>query len=292
MQPFAYADPTALDEACGLLYEHEGRAKVMAGGVALLTLMRNGFLAPELVVNIKGVPGLGEIRYDPAAGLSIGGLVTHRTLERSAVLRQHFPALAEMAAHVGSVQIRNRGTLAGNLAHAEPAADPPTLLVALGARVRLHGHGGSRELALEDFLVGYYETRLEPDEIISEIRLPAPRPHTGAAYTKFVTRGAMDMCLLGAAASLELDPRDGVCRAARLAVGNMGAGPLRAGAAEAALVGERLTPDVIRRAAGLAARGLSPVNDTRGSAEYRLAMAPVAAARTLQQAARRAASGQ
>lgn len=292
MRPFDYAEPTTLAEACALLAAREA-ARPLAGGVALILLLRQRLLAPGLVVNLKHIPGLAEVVWDDRRGLQLGALVRHRTVELDPLVRAHCPVLAEMARHIGSVQMRHRGTLGGNLCHADPAQDPPTVLTALDATVTLVDAQGERTLPVAEFVVGYYETALRPGELLRAVHVPPLPPRAGAAYARWSPRGATDMPLLGVAAVLAVD-RDGVCTDARLAVGNCAERPLRLTAVETALRGERLDAARLERISALIPDHLDPPSDIRGSGEYRRRMARVFGARALHAAllrARAAANG-
>ncbi len=283
---FEYHEPASLAEACALLASRED-ARPLAGGVALIILMRNRMIAPGLLVNLKTVPGLDTVHWDPREGLHLGALVRHRTVETSPLVREHLPVLAEMAHTVGSLQMRHRGTLGGNLCHADPAQDPPTVLVALEAELTIVGPAGERRLPAEEFIVGYYETALRPGEVLRAIRVPPLPPRAGAAYVRYTPRGATDMPLLGAAAVVALDDA-GYCTTVRLAVGNCDERPLSLRALEAALVGERLDGRAVQARRQLIDEAIHPLSDVRGSAEYRREMAPLVLTWALQRALERA----
>jgi carbon-monoxide dehydrogenase medium subunit len=283
---FEYAEPTSLAEACVLLANHE-EARPLGGGVALIILMRNQIVSPSLLVNLKTIPGLDAVHWDAQRGLRLGALVRHRVVETAPLIRAHCPVLAETARTVGSLQMRHRGTLGGNLCHADPAEDPPTVLTALDAELTLAGPAGERQLPMEQFVLGYYETAILPGEVLREIRVPPLPARSGAAYVRYAPRGATDMPLLGAAAVVGLDD-DGACVDVRLALGNCDERPLRMGPVETALQGERPDERLIQQACGLIASAINPISDVRGSADYRRRMAPIMAARALGRALERA----
>jgi carbon-monoxide dehydrogenase medium subunit len=271
VRSFEYVAATSLEQACSTLAAAPEETKVLAGGAAMVLLMRNRLLMPSVVIDIKPIDGLDGI-VEADGILEIGALTRHAEVERSALVRQRALALAELEARVGSPQIRNLGTLGGNLCHAEPAGDPPTLLCALGARVRLFSQAGTREVPLDEFILGYYETALQPDEILTHVLVPTDSPGRGSAYVRFCSRSVGDMPLLGVAAVLTVC--DGVCEAARVVLGNVGTRPVRASKSEDVLTGNAISPSLLREAATAATEGLSPLNDVRGSAAYRLAVLP------------------
>ena len=286
MKPFDYVVPTSLAEAVEVLGRHGERARALAGGTDLFLRMERGGWAPEVVVDLKGVPGLAGIRYDAERGLAVGALALHADVAAHPVVVGNYSVLAQGAGWVGGPQMRNRGTVRGNLCNASPAADTAAPLIALGARVRLVGARGERTLPLEDFFTGPGKTVLAPGEILAEILVPPPPPRTGGDYQRR-TRTAMDIAVVGAAAVVTLDGGSG-CGEVRVALGSVAPTPLRGRAAEAALRGRDLTPQRIAEAARAAAAEASPIDDVRASAAYRRAMVEVLARRALANAAARA----
>lgn len=245
----------------------------------MLLLLRNRLIAPEHIVDIGAIGSLTDIDALNGA-VRIGSLVTHRALERSAVIREHFPVIGAMARELANVQVRNRGTLGGNICHADPASDPPTLLVALGATcVAQSARRGTRELPIADVFTGYYQTALEPDELLTELRVPLLSARSRAAFQRFVTSGE-DRPIAAVSACLEIDA-SGRCRDLRVAVGAVGAIPVRAGLAEDSLRGQHVSATAIAEAAELAVLNMEPLDDFRGSAEYRLGVARVLVKRTI-----------
>ncbi|MBI4013393.1 MAG: xanthine dehydrogenase family protein subunit M [Candidatus Rokubacteria bacterium] len=277
-----YVEPATVEEALAALAGEE--ARVLAGGVSLMVLLRNRLLTPRRLVNLKTVPGLDGIAVGPDGALRVGALATHRALERSPLVRERWALLAQAAGHVGSPPIRNMGTIGGNVCHGDPAADLPAALCALDARLRVVGPGGEREIPAAEFHRGYYETALGPAEILREIVVPPAPPGARGVYLK-LRRTATDLAVVGVAAQLEV--AHGRCRWARLAVGAAAAVPVRLRDAEACLVGR--TPDeaAAREAAALAGRAVDPLDDARGSAWYRRRMVEVMVARAVLAAARR-----
>jgi len=280
---FEYRTPRALDEALAILEEFGEDARAVAGGTALVTMMRQRLVRPTCVVSLRDVAGLGRIEATNGV-VRLGALVTHRDAEVSPLLRERLPVLAETFRRVATVRIRHMATVGGALAHADPNQDPPVTLLALGARVEIRRAGGQRELPLEAFFRDYYETALEPGELITGVSVPLLPAATGASFVKFLPRSADDYATVAVAAVVTLEPDGERCREARIALGSVAVTPLRARAAEAALAGERLDRRVLR-ATGEAARSeVDPLTDHRGSAAYKREMTAVMVGRALTQA--------
>ena len=283
MNAFEYRTPRALDEALAILEEFGEDARAVAGGTALVTMMRQRLVRPTCVVSLRDVAGLGRIEATNGV-VRLGALVTHRDAEVSPLLRERLPVLAETFRRVATVRIRHMATVGGALAHADPNQDPPVTLLALGARVEIQRVGGQRELPLEAFFRDYYETALEPGELITGVSVPLLPAATGASFVKFLPRSADDYATVAVAAVVTLEPDGERCREARIALGSVAVTPLRARAAEAALAGERLDRRVLR-ATGEAARSeVDPLTDHRGSAAYKREMTAVMVGRALTQA--------
>lgn len=279
---FEYYRATSLADARRLLREHPG-ARLLAGGHSLIPLLRMRLAAPPAVIDIGRIAELQGIRRDGAT-IRIGALTTHATLASSALVREACPMLAEAAALIGDAQVRNRGTIGGNVAHADPGSDPPTALLALGARFTAAGDAGSRTIEAGGFFQGLMATALADDEILTAIEVAARQTGQGMAYRKF-PHPASRYAVVAAAASVTL--ADGKCTAASIAVGGVVPGPVKAPSVEAALVGKRLTPDVIAEAAGRADGDLGDdiVEDLFASADYRRAMTAVYVKRAILAAA-------
>lgn len=283
MNAFDYRAPHAVDEALAILREHGEDAKVIAGGTALVTMMRQHLVRPGCLVSLREVAGLDRIEATNGS-LRLGALVTHRQAEVSPLVHERLPVLAETFRRVATVRIRHMATLGGALAHADPNQDPPVTLLALGARVEIRGAGGRRELPLDEFFRDYYETALEPGELVTAVTVPVLPARSGATYLKFLPRTADDYATVAVAATVTLEPDGERCHEARIALGSVGVTPLRSRAAEALLSGERLG-DSLLRAAGEAAGGdVDPLSDHRGSAAYKRAMTAVMVGRALTQA--------
>jgi carbon-monoxide dehydrogenase medium subunit len=283
MHPFEYLEPTSLSEACLMLAEHPGQARLLAGGTDLLIQMEVGKYRLERVISVGRIPGLNTISWDGRKGLTIGGLVTLRQIELHPVVQESYPALQRGAAEVGSVQIRNLATLAGNVCNASPSADTSPALLALDATVRITGANSSRELAISDFWTGPGRTALGPDELVSAIHLPVPDPNARTFYYKLAVRKAMDLAMVGIAISVV--PRNGSFSNARIALGAVAPVVLRATEAEQAITGGSLNAQRIEEAAQLAMAASKPISDQRASAEYRREMVATLTRRGLQQLA-------
>ena len=279
---FNYLAPTTLDEALSLLSEYRGRAKVIAGGTDLVPkLKRREIRAPEYVIDLKGIPGLDEIKFD-ASGLTLGAMVTIEMVESSAKIQQRLGILAQAAQSMASPQVRNRGTIAGNICNAVPSADSAPPLLTLGARLKIVSGKGERTVNIEDFFTGPSQTALDEDEILAEIQLSSIPPNGKGVYLKLTPRRAMDLAIVGVA--VVVIPQDGICRDIRIALGAVAPTPIRAKKAEAILKGQKLDDKLIEKAAQTAAGQSNPIDDHRASAEYRRDMVEVLAKRAIKQA--------
>jgi len=285
---FDYHAPGTLPEAVELLARHRDDAKVLAGGQSLLPLMKLRLGQPAHLVDIGRIPGLEYVEEKDGV-LRIGGRTREAVLERSEVIRSGWPILADTAAVIADPLVRNLATVGGNLAHGDPANDHPATMIALGARVVATGPKGSREIPVADFFTGLFSTVLEPDEILTEIRVPIPPPRSGGAYRK-LERKVGDFATAASAVQLTLAPGGEVERAG-IALTNAGPVPVKATEAERYLTGKRLDPATIAEAARLAAQAASPTADRRGTVEYKREMARVLTMRALRAAAERAKGG-
>jgi CO/xanthine dehydrogenase FAD-binding subunit len=286
--PFAYYDPTTIDEAVSLLAEHGSEAKVLAGGQSLMPLLNMRLARPAVVVDVNRVDGLDYIRQENG-GLAIGALTRQRSIERSDVVARTQPLLAGATRLIAHPQIRNRGTVGGSIAHADPAAEYPAVALALDAEMRVAGPRGARAIQAEEFFVTYLTTALEPDELVTEVRLPALPPRTGWSVMELSRRHG-DFALAGVAATLTL-ASNGECARARIVLFGFGVGPtsLRAIAAEQLLPGARLSDALVDAAADSAAKAIEePLSDIHASGDYRRHLARVLTKRALVEAAGRA----
>jgi len=283
MLPFEYRIPKNLKEVHASLKEFGTDAKLISGGTALVIMMKQRLVRPSCLVSLRSVRGLNGIEVKDG-GLSIGGLATHREVETSSLVRRRLPVLSETYHHVATIRVRNTASVGGGLAHADPNQDPPPTLIALGATVKATSANGSRVIPLDEFFTDYYETVLNPDEIITEVFVPKLPPNSGSAYLKFLPRTADDYATVSAAAVLTLDKSKKTINDVRIALGSVGTTPIRAKDAEALLRGQPVKPEAFREAAEKAKEAVDPVTDFRGSAGYKKEMAGVFVRRALEKA--------
>ena len=286
MRRFELAVPGSVDECLQILAKRGPDTKVVAGGTDLLPQLKNGVLKPGWVVDLSAVAELRTISDAPDGGLRIGASVTARELELDARVRSRFPALAESAAMVGSVQVRNLATLGGNLCNAAPSADMAPPLLALDAEAVIVGPSGQRRVSMASFFLGVRRTVLAPGELLLEIVVPAQGAQSGGNYLRHTPRRELDIAVVGVASQVTLT--GGKCTTARIALAAVAPVPLRATDAEQALVGQPLTPQQIERAADLASGAARPIDDHRGSIEFRNHLVRVLTRRTLTTALERA----
>ncbi len=286
--PFEYDDPGSLDEALSLLAEHGDGAKVLAGGQSLVPLLNFRLARPDRLVDVNGVTELDYIRLENGT-LRIGAITRHSALERSAEVAERVPLLTEAVRLVGHVQIRNRGTVGGSVAHADPAAELPVAFAALGARFHARSRGGERSFSAEELFRTHLTTALEPDELLTGIEVPVPAPGTGFAFSEFARRHG-DFALGGAAVLVRLDG-DGCCQEAAIGLLAAAPTPLRAPDAEEWLLGRALDDAAAREAASRAVSAISPTGDIHGSGDYRRGLIEVMVRRALMRAAERTREG-
>lgn len=282
---FEYHAPTSVQDALGLLNRYRDEAKLLAGGHSLIPMMKLRLAQPKHVIDLRRVPGLKGIREEGDT-LVIGAMTTHWEMESSPVLRQRCPILAETAAVIGDPQVRNLGTFGGSLAHADPAADQPATVIALGAEMVCEGPRGRRTVKADDWFQGLMTTALREDEILVEIRVPVWPAGTGGAYLKF-PHPASRFAVVGVAAVVTLD-RGGTCTRAGVGVTGAGTRAVRARGVEAGLVGRRLDAAAIEAAAAHAAEGVDVQADLQGSVEYKQHLCRVFARRAVARAVERA----
>lgn len=284
-EPLTFFQPTTLAEASKLMLEQGEGGYFLAGGTDLVIAMKEKGLLPRYVMDLKKIPGLSGIHETANGGLTIGALTTMRAIETSDAIRSRYGFLAQSAAEVGSIQIRNRATVGGNMANATPSADLAPALLALDAKVRLSGSDGGRLLELENFFRGPGQTVIEPGEILTEILIPATDGRLVGEYIKFSPRDMMDLAYIGVAVALTLTSGERSCESVRIALGAVSPTPMRARRAEAALLNQPLSEAVAKQAGEEAARECSPISDVRSSAEYRREMVRVNTTRALMNAA-------
>jgi carbon-monoxide dehydrogenase medium subunit len=277
MRRFDLMEPATFEEACGFIANNEN-TKVIAGGTALLTLIKHGIFVPKTLVNLSKIKSGSGVTFDARTGLRIGALTSIHDVETSAVVRQQYPVLAEACHVVANIRIRNMATLGGNLAHGDYQSDPPTVLIALDASVELLSRAKTRQMKLSEFLRGSYETALEPGELVSAIVVPAA-DHFRGAYIKFTSGSSEERPCAGIAALARM--AGGVCGELRLVVGAVSAKPVRLHSGESMARGERLTAELIGRIAADASRTVDPIDDLLGSADYKRHLVHVLVRRTL-----------
>jgi CO/xanthine dehydrogenase FAD-binding subunit len=274
---FDYLAPETVGEACRLLAEYAGRAKVMAGGTDLLVSMKQQKVAPAYIVNIKAIPGLDYIRYRQEDGLRIGALATLQSVAASPVIREKFGLLGAAVDKIGTPQVRNMGTIGGNISNGGPSQDSLPGLLVLGARLKLVGLERERTVPVDEFLVGPFQTALEPTELLTEVQIPAPPPGSAGCYRWLSKLNEVDETLVGVAVLLMTDAAGDVCREVRIGLGSVAPVPFRATKAEEVLRGRRMESETITLAAGAAAEAARP----RSRAEYRRQMTRVLVERAL-----------
>jgi carbon-monoxide dehydrogenase medium subunit len=286
--PFDYHAPRNLEDALRILGDAGQDGRVLAGGQSLMPMLNLRILSPAVLVDINRIETLDRLHVG-AESLTVGALVRHADLLRHAGVRDGWPLLAEATAQVAHPAIRNRGTVCGSVAHNDPAAEHPAVLVTLEGTVVIAGGAGRRDLPAEEFFTGMLSTALEPGEMVVELRYPRPPAGAGAAFVEF-SRRLGDFAIGGAAAMLTM--RDGICEKARLSIVGMGDGPFRARAAEEALTGRRIgsedTADAFAEAAAKVKAAVDPADDVHASSSYRRHLAGVMAVRALETALMRA----
>ncbi len=298
MKEIQYIAPRVLADAVKLLAELGPRARVLAGGTDLIVQLREGTLArrlagadPDTIVDVKGIPELDDVSYDPTGGLVIGAAVPCSRIYEDERVARHYPGLIDAASLIGSVQIQNRASFGGNLCNASPAADGIPPLIVLRAKCRIAGPGGTRTVAVEDFCTGPGRTVLGPREILVSFHLPPPLPRSGARYLRFIPRNEMDIAVAGAAVSLFLADDLETIREARVALAAVAPTPLLVREAADALAGKRAGAAAFEAAAEAARKAARPITDMRGTEAQRRHLAGVLTRRGLEGALARARGG-
>jgi carbon-monoxide dehydrogenase medium subunit len=281
MRDFDFLRPASVHEASRMLADLGEDCRVMAGGTALLLVMRQRMLNPSHVISVDQIAQLQGIDWDDRQGLRIGALSRHADIARCDVVRAHHPMLAEMAGLVANPQVRNQGTLGGNLCYGDPSTDPPGLLMALDAQVVLQSSRGQRVLGMQDFLLDFFATAIESDELLVQVQVPPLAAGAQVQYTRFKRTAAEHRPLVSVSACARLE--QGCCHNARLVIGASVAVPRRIGRAEEFLEGKRPSADLAREAAEIVAQDIEPISDLRGSADYRREMVRINTRRTLEQ---------
>jgi aerobic carbon-monoxide dehydrogenase medium subunit len=281
---FDYIAPQSLDEAVRALAAHGEEAKLLAGGHSLLPLLKLRLANPKLLIDLSRIPGLGEISQQDNK-IVIGALATHYQIESAKLLETKCPLLRQTARAIGDVQVRNRGTIGGSLTHADPSADWPAAILALGGELKLTGPKGERQIPAEKFFLGAMTTAIEPTEILTEIRVPASSRRSGSAYIKMAQQ-ASGFAVVGVAVWLRVDTK-GRCEDVGVGVTGLSEKPFRARPVEERLRGGRLTAKLIDESAAKVAEDSEPLEDLHASAKFRAHLARVHTARAIQEAARR-----
>ena len=279
MRDFFFHAPDTLEEVLSLLEHHGDDARVVAGGTALVVMMKQSLVQADHLVSLHRVQGLRDIRQE-AGQLHIGAMVTHREVETSALVQEHTPLVAEVYSRVATVRIRNVATVGGGLAHADPAQDPPPGLMVLEASVRLTSLRGELVVPVNELFRDYYESAIQPGEVLTELIVPPTLPGTRTVYLRYLPRTADDYPTVAVAALARLE--DGRCQELRVALAAAASTPLRARAVEEALQGRRASQEAVRQAAEAVAGQVDPLDDFRGSADYKRDMAVVFTRRALE----------
>ncbi|MCH8843613.1 MAG: xanthine dehydrogenase family protein subunit M [SAR324 cluster bacterium] len=285
---FEYHAPGSLADAIGLLKQHGDEAKILSGGHSLVPLMKMRFAAPAHIVDINDIPGLDYLKEE-GGHLRIGALVREADLEASAVIAAKFPLILDATKLIADPQVRNRATIAGNLAHGDPANDHPAVMLALDAELVIEGSGGERVVPITKFFVDTFETALASDEVLKEVRIPIPPAKSGGAYFK-LERRVGDFAIVGVAAQVSLDGAGNI-QSAGIGLTNVGPMPIKAEAAEASLAGKAPNDATLQQAGQLAADASKPVTDNRAPEDYKRAMVKELTIRALRRAVSRAEGG-
>ena len=283
---FEYHQSHTMEEALDLLESCGEGAKVLAGGLSLVATMRLRLAEPRHIIDITHIPNLSYVVEDDDGGISIGALTTYQTLATSKLVKSKCPILHEVASIIGDPQVRNRGTIGGNLCHADPASDVSPVVLALNADLKTANQKGGRTIKAGDFFVDLFTTPLEPAELLTEIRIPPMLPHSGSSYMKLNQRKG-DYALVSAAVVITLEKKN-MCKAVNIGLGSVAPTAVRALRTEKTLLGKTLTDELIEKAANLAANKIEPESDVHATAEYRTEMIKVITKRALKESIKRA----
>ena len=281
---FDYQEPTTLKKAFSLMEKHGDDARVIAGGTSLIIMMRQRLLMPKIVISLGRIPKFDRIAYNAKEGLRIGAGARHRDIELSAAVKKHYPLLHETFRKVAQPRIRNMGTVGGNLAAGDPLTDPGASLIALDAEITLTSSKGQRTLPLDEFFIDYYQTALEPGELLTEIRVPPPQ-RPGWAHIKFTPRSVEDFATVGVAVTLKAS--NGTCEDIRIGLNSVASTIVRARKAEEVLRGKPISDAALQEMGEVAATECDPTDDNRGSAEYKLDLVKVLVRRAAHEALQR-----
>jgi len=287
---FEYLAPKTVDEACSLLSQYRGQAKVIAGGTDLLVQMKHKEALPKYLVNLRSIPDQEYIIYDGKEGLRIGAQTTIQSVEASSLVRERFGILAQAASHLGTVQVRNRGTIGGNLCNAAPSAEMAPPLIALAARVKIRSTGGERMVHVEDFFTGPGQTILKPDEVVTEIQVPDLPRWSGGTYMRYSIRRALDLPIVGVGVVITMG--GDVLSDVKIALGAVAPTPIRVRKAEEILKGNTPEDALLEKAGLTASEEASPRDSIRASAEYKRRIIKALVRRALKQAIEQARAQQ
>lgn len=290
MRDFDYAAPTSVAEAVKLLHEHNGTARPMAGGTDLIDQVRVGRLTPDLVVDIKKIAELSKLELG-SAGLQLGAAVPCYQVYHNATIKNLYSALTDSASLIGGIQIQSRASIGGNLCNSGPAADSIPSLIALQATAVIAGPQGKREIPVEEFCTGPGKNILQRGEFLVEIKFPARAAFSGSAYQRFIPRNEMDIAVVGVGASVQLGPDLKTIVSARIGLGAVAAKPLFAADASAVLANQPINDATLQKAAEAARAIATPIDDMRGTVEFRKHVTGILVVRTLTQAIERAKAG-
>jgi aerobic carbon-monoxide dehydrogenase medium subunit len=290
MRNFDYLEPVTIAEACALLKQYAGEAKVFAGGSHLTILMKQGLYQPKTLVNIKKISELKGITYDSNEGLRIGALVTHREIETSPLVREKFPVLCEAEREVANIRVRNMGTVGGNLASGEPLTDLSQIFIALDGKAKISGPNRDRTIPVEELFIDFYTTSLAEDEILTQVVVPPLPARSSIEYIRFSSSSVVDKPSAGVAVRLTLGNSGNAIQTARIVLGCVGATPVRARKAEALISGKKLIPELVEEAGSVASEECSPTSDLRGSEQYKRAIVRTLVKRAAVEAYERATS--
>jgi len=277
---FEYFRPLSIEDGCSLLYKHKTEAKILAGGTDLFVKMKKKEILPRVVISLNGVQKLDGIEWDDREGLKIGPLVTHDALVNHPIVREKFDFLSEACFKIGTRQVRNMGTLVGNLCNASPSSDASAPLLVLETKLKLVHLYGERTIPLQEFFIGPFQTALDPQEIVVEVQIPKPAPSTAGSYQYLHKASSVGETLVGAAVLLTMDPKDSTCQEARIGLSSVAPTPIRAKAAERILKGKRIDEKIIREAAQVASDETQP----RSRPWYRREMTRILVERAILQA--------
>ncbi len=277
---FEYFRPSSIEEGCSLLYKHKTEAKILAGGTDLFVKMKKKQILPKTIISLNGIQKLNRILWDDQEGLKIGPLVTHEALVNHPIVKDKFDFLSEACFKVGTRQVRNMGTLVGNLCNASPSSDASAPLLVLETKLKLVHLYGERTIPLQEFFIGPFQTALDPQEIMVEVQIPKPVPYTAGSYQYIHKASSVGETLVGAAVLLTIDPKDSTCLEARIGLSSVAPTPIRAKVAERILKGKRMDAKIIREVAQVASDEIQP----RSRPWYRREMTKVLVERAILQA--------